>query len=60
VKSLRGEPKKKHGRLKDDDPLSSIYFRLTMAKYDQRLDPLLVQRSDSCCIAGGHEKDESQ
>jgi hypothetical protein len=60
VKSLRGELNKKHDRPPDDDPLSSIYFQLTMAKYDQCLDPLLVQRSDSWRIGGGHEKVESQ
>jgi hypothetical protein len=41
---------------KDDDSLSGIYFQLTMAKYDQCLDPLLVQRSDLSCTGGGHEK----
>jgi hypothetical protein len=45
---------------KDDAAFSSIYFQLTMAKYDQCLDPLLVPRSDSCCIGESHEKVESQ
>jgi len=37
VKSLRGELKKKRGRPKDDNPLSSIRFQIAMAKYQQYL-----------------------
>jgi hypothetical protein len=37
VKSLRGELKKKRGRPKDENPLSSIYFQFAMAKYHQYL-----------------------
>ena len=37
VKSLRGELKKKRGRPKDENPLSSIRFQLAMAKYHQYL-----------------------
>ena len=37
VKSLRGELKKKRGRPKDVNPLSSVRFQIAMAKYHRYL-----------------------
>jgi hypothetical protein len=51
VKSLRGELKKKRGRPKDANPLSSIYFQLAMAKYHQYL-PRLQKRERSVGLDG--------
>jgi len=45
VKSLRGELKKKRGRPKDENPLSSIYFQFAMAKYHQYLPRLQKTRT---------------
>src|SRR5215203_4363372 len=51
VKSLRGELKKKRGRPKDENPLSSIYFQFAMAKYHQYL-PRLQKRERSVGLGG--------
>ena len=51
VKSLRGELKKKRGRPKDENPLSSIYFQLAMTKYHQYL-PRLQKRERSVGLGG--------
>ena len=51
VKSLRGELKKKRGRPKDENPLSSIYFQFAMAKYHQYL-PRLQKRERSVGLDG--------
>ena len=51
VKSLRGELKKKRGRPKDENPLSSIYFQFAMAKYHQYL-PRLQKRARSVGLDG--------
>ena len=51
AKSLRGELKKKRGRPKDDNPLSSIRFQLAMALYHQYL-PWLQKRERSVGLNG--------
>ena len=50
VKSLRGELKKKRGRPKDENPLSSIRFQIAMAKYHQYL--ILAAETRTLCWAG--------
>src|SRR5258708_7982735 len=51
VKSLRGELKKKRGRPKDENLLSSIYFQFAMAKYHLYL-PRLQNREPSVGLDG--------